>query len=92
MPCDLCKTLPQNIRSNKQHERLNQVGLTERISKTGKTRAAWVTYYVCEICETEWRHVDDPANPNAGWSIDTDDVVPARLDNQPQTHLANRHT
>lgn len=70
MPCNLCASLPQNVRTNRRHERLRQIGITERISRPGKAKAIWVTHHVCEICETEWRHVDDPYNPRAGWSME----------------------
>lgn len=69
MPCELCLLLPRNVRTTKRHERLQQVGLTKRIARPGRAKAAWITHHVCEICETEWRHVDDPLNLNAGWTI-----------------------
>jgi hypothetical protein len=49
---------------------LRQVGVTQRIARPGKAKAIWVTQHVCDICETEWRHVDDPVNPWVGWSIE----------------------
>jgi hypothetical protein len=70
MLCILCTTLPQNMRTSRRHEHLQQIGITERISRPGKAKAAWITRHVCEICETEWRHVDDPVDPYAGWSIE----------------------
>jgi hypothetical protein len=70
MLCRLCEALPQHTRTNKDHEHLHQVGLTERISKPGKIKAAWLTHYVCAICNTRWQHIDDPADATAGWSIE----------------------
>lgn len=90
MPCNLCKMLPQHIRSDKRHERLQQVGLTERISRAGKSKAAWVTYYVCEICETKWQHVDDPSNTSAGWSVQKQFVFSEHHDGLPQARSAAR--
>lgn len=70
MPCKLCISMPQNIRTNKRHERLLQVGLTQRISRPGRAKAVWLTHHQCELCETRWLHVDDPSDPQAGWSIE----------------------
>ncbi len=92
MPCNLCKMLPQHVRSDKRHERLQQVGLTERISRTGKARAAWITYYICEICETQWQHVDDPLNTMAGWSVQKKLGFPERCDSSPAMRVAARHS
>lgn len=92
MPCNLCKMLPQHVRSDKRHERLQQVGLTERVSRAGKTKAAWITYYVCEICGTKWQHVDDPANTMAGWSVQKQLAFPERCDSPPSKHVAARHS
>lgn len=92
MPCSLCKALPQHVRSNKRHERLQQVGLTERISKAGRTKAAWITYYVCETCETKWRHVDDPANARAGWSVQKQVIHAERFDAQAPARATMRQS
>lgn len=70
MSCDLCNCIPHNIRTSKRHERLRQIGTTERISRGTKTKAVWITQYVCDICSTHWRHVDDPGNVNVGWSLE----------------------
>ncbi len=70
MTCKLCLSMPQNVRTNKCHERLRQIGMTQRILRPGRAKAIWVTRHICEVCETEWRHVDDPADPGAGWSIE----------------------
>lgn len=92
MSCSLCKALPQHVRSNKRHERLQQVGLTERVSKAGKTKAAWITYYVCDICETKWRHIDDPTNTSAGWSVHKQLVHAEHMDSQARPHAAMRQS
>ena len=92
MPCGLCETLPQHIRSDKKHERLRQIGLTERVSGAGRTRAAWITYYTCEICESKWQHVDDPANEYAGWSIEKHPASTESLDGQSHAHAAIHHS
>lgn len=70
MICALCNSMPQNVRTDKRHERLRQIGVTQRISRPGKAKAIWVTQHVCDVCDTEWRHVDDPANPCIGWSVE----------------------
>lgn len=70
MACKLCNALPRNMRTDKRHERLQQTGLTERVARPGKSKAAWITFHVCELCDTEWRHVDDPTDPRAGWSME----------------------
>lgn len=70
MYCELCNSLPQDTRTAKRHERLRQIGLTQRIARPGHSKAAWVTYHVCDVCATHWRHVDDPANLHAGWSVE----------------------
>jgi hypothetical protein len=70
MICNLCSSVKQNVRSNKRHERLQQIGLTERISHAIRAKAIWVTRHRCEICEAEWRHVDDANDPCAGWSLE----------------------
>lgn len=90
MLCTLCKALPQNVPTDKRHERLQQVGLTERIPKEGKTKAAWITYYVCEVCDTKWRHIDDPANIRAGWSVQKHLVMPERFGSQLLHHVSPR--
>ena len=69
MPCELCSSLPRNVRTLKSHERLRQIGMTQRIARPGRGKAAWITQHVCEVCETEWRHVDDPCDHRAGWSV-----------------------
>lgn len=69
MTCDLCASMPLNMRTNKRHERLQQIGMTRRIARPGKAKAAWVTEHVCDACGTEWRHVDDPYDTRAGWSV-----------------------
>lgn len=68
MICHLCASMPLNVRTNRRHERLQQIGVTRRIARGSKAKAIWVTEHMCEICATEWRHVDDPCNPRAGWS------------------------
>ena len=70
MLCNLCLLVEQNVRSNKRHERLRQIGLTERILHPGRSKAVWVTRHLCEICETTWRHVDNANDPCAGWSVE----------------------
>ncbi|NEX61737.1 hypothetical protein [Noviherbaspirillum galbum] len=52
------------------HEHLVQIGLTQRIARPGKGKAAWITHYACSQCHTEWKHTDDPYDRAAGWSID----------------------
>lgn len=68
MTCELCDSLPRNVRTSKRHERLRQIGLTQRIARSGHAKAAWVTYHVCDLCSTHWRHIDDPCDRHAGWS------------------------
>lgn len=68
MPCELCISLPLNTRTVKRHERLQQVGLTRRISRPGRAKTVWLTTHRCELCETLWLHTDDPCDPHAGWS------------------------
>jgi len=70
MPCELCISMPQNTRTSKRHERLQQVGLTRRISRPGRAKAVWLTTHRCELCETVWLHTDDPCDAQAGWSIE----------------------
>jgi len=70
MFCNLCASVPQHIRTDKQHEHLQQVGVTERISQNAKKKPIWVTRFRCELCGTEWRHEDDPRNHVAGWSLE----------------------
>src|SRR5690606_20003817 len=70
MRCELCRALPRDARTTRRHERLRQVGLTQRIARPGHGKAAWVTFHVCEVCATQWRHVDDPGNQHAGWSVE----------------------
>jgi hypothetical protein len=70
MQCLLCASLPVNLRTSRSHEYLKQVGVTERIARPGKGKAAWITHHVCSVCETEWRHVDDPYDKKAGWSLE----------------------
>jgi hypothetical protein len=36
----------------------------------GRTKAAWVTHFECELCGTHWRHEDDRHNSRAGYSIE----------------------
>jgi hypothetical protein len=62
--------MQQNVRTNRRHERLEQIGLTERIVRSRYAKPVWVTHHVCKICDTLWRHVDDPGNPHVGWSIE----------------------
>lgn len=69
MTCELCNALPQHVRTLRSHEHLRQIGVTQRIARPGRGKAAWITEYVCELCETEWQHVDDPCDRHAGWSI-----------------------
>jgi hypothetical protein len=88
----MCKALPKHVTSDKRHERLQQIGVTERVPNAGKTKAAWITYYMCEICETKWRHVDNPANTHAGWSIEKHPVNPERMDSPSQPLVAARHS
>lgn len=68
MTCELCDSLPRNVRTDRRHERLRQIGLTQRIARSGHGKAVWVTYHVCDLCATQWCHVDDPCDPHAGWS------------------------
>lgn len=70
MTCELCNALPRNVRTVKRHERLRQIGLTQRIARSGHGKAAWVTFHVCDLCTTYWRHVDDPADAQAGWTVE----------------------
>lgn len=70
MMCELCSSLARNDRVREPHERLRQVGLTQRIARHGRGKAAWVTFHVCDQCATQWCHVDDPRNPRAGWSVE----------------------
>lgn len=70
MTCDLCNSLPQNTRTQKRHERLRQIGTTERIARDAHAKACWVTFHQCDICHTQWRHVDDPCDLQAGWSVE----------------------
>lgn len=72
MLCDLCRSIDQDVRNPKIHERLRQVDSTERIARPGKRKAVWVTCFQCDTCGTRWRHVDDHANKQAGWSIEQD--------------------
>jgi hypothetical protein len=69
MPCALCQSVDQNVRNLRIHERLRQIGTTERITRSANRKAAWVTWFCCEVCGTEWRHEDDQNNNRAGWSI-----------------------
>jgi hypothetical protein len=92
MLCNLCKTLPKHVTSEKRHERLQQTGITERIRNPGKIKAAWITYYTCEICETKWRHIDDPAQTHNGWSVEQPHPVPERADNQSPKLIAARRS
>jgi hypothetical protein len=69
MTCELCNSLPRGVRTSKRHERLRQVGLTQRVARPGHAKAAWVTFHVCDLCATQWRHVDDPCDAHAGWSV-----------------------
>lgn len=71
MPCELCKAMPQNIRTIQPHERLRQTGVTQRLSRPGKLKAVWITEYVCDICETRWRHIDDAGKQDVGWTIES---------------------
>jgi hypothetical protein len=67
--------MPRNLRTSKRHERLQQIGITQRIARPGKAKAVWITYHLCEICETQWRHVDDPEDPCVGWSVEKEAEV-----------------
>jgi hypothetical protein len=73
MTCDLCTALSHNTHTYRRHERLLQTGVTRRLARPGKGKAAWLTFHTCETCGTDWRHLDDPANPDnphAGWTIE----------------------
>jgi hypothetical protein len=70
MECTLCASLPINTRTSRSHEYLRQVGTTQRIARAGKGKAAWITHHVCTVCNTGWRHVDDPYDKLAGWSTE----------------------
>jgi SET domain-containing protein len=70
MLCELCRSVRQNTRNRKIHERLRQVETTERIARSGKFKPVWITRFLCEICGTKWRHEDDSGNNNIGWSIE----------------------
>lgn len=71
MLCNRCTSILKNLQTSRRHERMQQVGLTERVSRPGRAKPAWITLHMCDICETEWRHVDDPLDPEAGWSIES---------------------
>jgi hypothetical protein len=68
MSCTCCRTLACNPGSPRAHENLKQVGLTQRVARPGRVKAAWVIHHLCTTCKTLWRHVDDPLNPSAGWT------------------------
>jgi hypothetical protein len=70
MTCDLCKATEQNARGKHVHERLQQVGMTERVSRSPRSKAIWVTRFRCEVCGTQWRHDDDLHTGNAGWRVE----------------------
>jgi hypothetical protein len=70
MTCDLCKSTEQNARGKYVHERLLQVGVTERLTRSPRAKAIWVTRFRCEICGTHWRHDDDLHTGTAGWSME----------------------
>jgi hypothetical protein len=70
MLCDLCNTLRLRSVAAAGHERLNQVGWTRRIARPGRRKAAWLTEHECADCKARWQHVDDPLNPEAGWSME----------------------
>jgi hypothetical protein len=70
MTCDLCKSTEQNTRGKRAHERLQQVGLTERVGRAPRGKAIWVTRFRCDVCGTHWRHDDDLHTGIAAWSIE----------------------
>ncbi len=70
MTCELCKSTEQNARSKHVHERLQQVGVTERVTRAVRAKAIWVTRFRCQLCGTEWRHEDDMHTGHAGWAIE----------------------
>jgi hypothetical protein len=69
MTCELCKRTEQNARGKYVHERLQQVGVTERVTRTAR-KAIWVTRFHCQLCGTHWRHEDDMHTGRAGWSVE----------------------
>jgi len=67
MICELCKTTERNARGKHVHERLQQVGVTERVTRASR-KATWVTRFHCQLCGTYWRHEDDLHTGRAGWA------------------------
>ena len=44
--------------------------LFQRLDESRTRKAVWVTSFQCDTCGTRWRHVDDHADKQAGWSIE----------------------
>lgn len=68
MPCYLCNAIQQNVRGAQAGNHLVQSGSAE-VTSRGDAAPVTVTHYKCSECGTQWRYVDDPGDPEAGWSF-----------------------
>jgi hypothetical protein len=69
MICELCKNTAQHPAAKKAHERLVQTGVTERVTRSPRTKPTWITRFECQLCDALWRHEDDTHNGRGHWSL-----------------------
>jgi hypothetical protein len=68
MPCYLCNAIQQNARGVRAGDHLVQSGHAE-VTAQSDAAPVTITHYKCSECGSQWRYVDNPADPFSGWSF-----------------------
>jgi len=65
--CDACCVLADGDGNEAAHERLKRG--EQRVDKPFARPKIYTTYYQCETCGTNWRHIDDRDERFKAWAV-----------------------
>lgn len=64
--CNDCEGIVQNKRGAPGHDQLICLDVVRSLASV--TRGARHEAFICSVCNTEWDHLYDKKDENAGWS------------------------